>query len=110
MGAAQRKRLAGALQAEIKRFREPDPRDTGSLNGSLHRTLIGLRAALSSDRDRTLLEECGRGEDAVNGKYRGALGNELPLYTHELLEHQLQEIGISSAQLRDFRHGALHAS
>ena len=52
--AAERGRPAGELQAEIKRFGEPDPADTGSLTGSLNRTLMGLRAALPSGRDRTL--------------------------------------------------------
>ncbi len=56
--------------------------ESSDLKRMVHRTLMELRAALPSDRDRT------RGED-------GALGNDLPRYIQELLEHQLEHIGIS---------------
>ena len=63
----------------------------------------GTQSRASISPRPPLVEECGRGED-------GAVGNNLPRYIHELLEHQLEEIGISRTQLRDFGRRALHAS
>ncbi|HYZ86249.1 MAG TPA: PA2169 family four-helix-bundle protein [Bryobacteraceae bacterium] len=98
--ATERARFAGELQNEILRLGDPDPPDWGTFKGSLQRTFMGLKVALAHDRDRVLLQECERGEDAVIEKYGEALRNELPRYIREMLEYQLEEIGASRVHLQ----------
>jgi uncharacterized protein (TIGR02284 family) len=104
--SAQRARLAREVQVAIQRLGEPEPPDTGTVKGAWRRTLAGLKATLSEDPDRTLLQECEHGEDAVI-RNEDALGSGLPRHIHELLEHQLEEIGVSRTYLREIEQNAL---
>lgn len=52
-----------------------DPEDSGSVSGSAHRTWMDMKAALSSDKDESVLEECITGESAALDEYRDTLNN-----------------------------------
>ena len=99
--ALQRARLAGELQNEIIRLGDPEPPEGGTVKGAMHRTLLRLKTALASDRDRATLAECERGEDAVIEKYRETVQHPLPRYIREMLERHLEQIGASRAYLSD---------
>ena len=99
--AIQRARLAGELQNEIIRLGDPEPPDAGSIKGAMHRTVLRLKTALASDRDRAILAECERGEDAVIAKYGEALQHPLPRYIRETLERHIEQIGASRAHLKN---------
>lgn len=99
--AIQRARLAGELQNEIIRLGDPEPPDAGSVKGAVHRTMLRLKTALASDRDRAILAECERGEDAVIAKYGETLQHPLPRYIREVLERHIEQIGASRAHLID---------
>ena len=97
--AIQRARLAGELQNEIIRLGDPEPPDAGTVKGAMHRTVLRLKAARASDRDRAILVECERGEDAVIAKYTSTLQHPLPRYIREMLENHIAQIGASRAHL-----------
>ena len=97
----QRARLAGELQNEIIRLGDPEPPDEGTVKGAMHRTMLRLKTALASDRDRAILAECERGEDAVIAKYRETLQQPLQRYIREMLERHVEQIGASRAHLSE---------
>ncbi|HZI20181.1 MAG TPA: PA2169 family four-helix-bundle protein [Pyrinomonadaceae bacterium] len=86
----QRAGFVGELQDEARRL-GGEPAAEGSLAASLHRGWIDLKAAVTSG-DRAVLEECGRGEEAALGAYRGALDSDLPASVRALVERQFSEI------------------
>jgi uncharacterized protein (TIGR02284 family) len=108
--AIQRARFAGELQNEIIRLGDPEPPDAGTIKGSVRRTLMKLKTALASDRDRALLAECERGEDAVIAKYQESLQHVLPRYIREMLESQIEQIGASRAHLARVEETVARAS
>ncbi len=97
--AIQRARLAGELQNEIIRLGDPEPPDAGTVKGAMRHAVLRLKTALASDRDRAILAECERGEDAVIAKYRETLQHPLPRYIREMLEGQIEQIAASRAHL-----------
>ncbi|CAM3480800.1 ferritin-like domain-containing protein [Aequorivita lipolytica] len=61
------KKLTGSLMMYNPDF---DVDTTGSVTGSLHRTWIDGKAALSMDDDESILEECIRGDKASVEEYQ----------------------------------------
>ena len=98
--STRRAHFLGELQNEIERLGNPEPRDTGTISGALHRTWVKLKATLTSDRDQAILAECERDENAVVAAYGEALTEKLPRYIRDILETQLEQIGLAQAQLR----------
>lgn len=66
--ATHRSRFANELDARIRSFNET-PISEGSVLGSTHRTWIDIKAAMSSNTDEAILEECIRGEKATLEEY-----------------------------------------
>ena len=54
------------------------PEPSGSVMGSLNRAWLNLRAAISSNSDLAVLEECERAEDAAIRTFQHALALNLP--------------------------------
>src|SRR3982751_5780087 len=53
------------------------PADSGTALGAMHRGWVSVKDAVTTS-DRSILEECERGEDAAVARYRKALKQELP--------------------------------
>lgn len=102
--ATQRANFRGELQNEVERLGDPSPRDSGTVLGALHRRWMELKAAVVSNEDRALIEECERGEDALIETYSKALTNEMPRYIQEILERQLMLIGAQRTILDLLEH------
>ena len=81
-------RLGGAREAE------------GTTGGSLHRTWIDLRSALSSDDQVAIVHEAERGEHFSLGVYKDALEGMLPPTAREVVESQYIEVQKTSGRLR----------
>jgi uncharacterized protein (TIGR02284 family) len=64
--------------------------ETGtSVSGTLHRTWLDLKAFFSGHSERSVLEECEFGEDAIKKAYQSALNEEtLPAYIWDILNDQ----------------------
>ena len=57
---------AAELQTAVKAL-GGDPENSGSVAGALHRGWVSVKTALSTRDDKSVLEECERGEDAAAG-------------------------------------------
>lgn len=76
----------------------------GSVSGALHRGWTELKAAVTSDKDQALLDECERGEDVAKKRYRDALDEELPADVRALIERQYQGVVNNHDRIRDLRN------
>lgn len=70
--AKQRNYFATQLDSLIREL-GATPANDGTLLGSVHRTWIDLKTALSSNTDEAILEECIRGEKASVDEYENQL-------------------------------------
>ncbi len=98
---ARRTKYAASIAGEMKRMNET-PEFDGSFQGDLHRSWMNIRAALSSNRDETVLEECLRGEQAAIEEYQEVLDQHkrLPQTIVTILEAQKDEIQSTLNQIR----------
>src|SRR3954449_3144522 len=61
----QRSRFAGELQNEIVTLGEPDPEDSSSTTGAMHRAWINVKSAVTNRDRHAILAEAERGEDTA---------------------------------------------
>lgn len=101
--ARQRSDYAADLQLAVRRLRG-QPRDSATLAGALHRSWVGLRAALSTDEAHAILAECESAEDAAVAAYREVLAD-APLESEHRLMVSTQAAGIQAAhdEVRNLR-------
>jgi uncharacterized protein (TIGR02284 family) len=90
---ARRTEFAASLAGEMKGMNETPELD-GSVAGDLHRGWMNIKAALSLNKDESILEECLTGEKAAIEEYNDVLShkNELPPTLVTVLEAQKDEI------------------
>ena len=86
---ATRCREAVHMLEELVRHHGGTPEQAGSIAGSLNRAWLNLRAAMSSNSDLAVLEECERAEDVAIRAYRGALEQDLPADVRPVVKAQL---------------------
>ncbi len=65
------------------------PEQSGSVLGTLNRAWLNLRAAMSSNSDLAVLDECERAEDAAIDIYKLALEKDLPFDVRPTVQMQL---------------------
>jgi uncharacterized protein (TIGR02284 family) len=106
--STERARFLGEIQNEIERLGNPDPPNSGSVIGLLRRGWMNLKAALASNRDEAIIEECEDAEDATIDRYSKALEHSLPRYIREMLERQLEQIGWERVQISQLKHRVPH--
>lgn len=75
----------------------------GSISGALHRGWVSVRGTLSGHSDKSMLDECERGEDAAVARYRKALKQNLPSSIRTVLERQAQGARRNHDQVRALR-------
>jgi uncharacterized protein (TIGR02284 family) len=96
-------RGASELQALVLQF-GGTPDSDGSATGSLHRGWVAVRNAVTSDSDLRMLEECERGEDAAEARYRKALKDEgLPASVRAVVERQLEGVRRNHQMIKGLR-------
>ncbi len=98
---ARRTQYAASITTEMKRMNE-EPEFDGSFTGDLHRSWMNIKAALSSNKDETILEECLRGEKAAVEEYNQVLEyhKRLPQTVVSILQAQRDEIYTTINQIR----------
>ncbi|EAP88531.1 MULTISPECIES: ferritin-like domain-containing protein [Croceibacter] len=90
--AVLRNRFATELDKEIRDLNET-PKEKGSVTGSLHRTWIDIKTAVTGNDDEAVLEECIRGEKASVSEYEDALTNQqFPPKIQHTLTKQVDEV------------------
>ncbi|WP_027996058.1 ferritin-like domain-containing protein [Simplicispira psychrophila] len=83
--------VSAAELEHVVRSYGAEPAEGGTVAGALHRGWVAIKAALSSNDDQAVLEECERGEDAMVARYRHALEKPLPASVRVLVQRQAQE-------------------
>lgn len=80
----QRKAFAMELESVARVFgaEGKDRIESGSFEGTLHRTWMDIKTAFSSDNDESIVSECIRGENEAAEEYNELLNN--PHLTGEL--------------------------
>src|SRR5213075_1927904 len=79
------------------------PEQAGSIAGSVNRAWLNLRAAISSNSDLAVLEECERAEDAAIRAYKHALEKDLPLDVLPVVKIQLEGVQENHDRVRAMR-------
>src|SRR5882762_10355232 len=69
----QRSKFAGELQNQVINLGEPDPEDSSSVTGSMHRAWINVKSAVTNRDRHAILAEAERGEDAAVAAYKDAM-------------------------------------
>ena len=106
---ARRTQYAASITGQMKAMNE-HPELDGTFKADLHRSWMNIKAALSSNRDEIVLEECLRGEKAAIEEYNEVLQHrkELPQTIVAVLEAQKQEIQSTVDQIERLEDVAEH--
>jgi len=101
--SSERKSFASKLSTNLKVYNPDfDVDSDGSATGSIHRTWMDVKAALSMDDDESLLEECIRGDKASAKEYKEFL-DENDTLTHDIrttIQEQLLNINNTLSSVR----------
>lgn len=90
--AAKRSRYATAIDQELRLLGE-QPKESGSVTGSLHRAWIDIKSTIAGNTDEAVLEEVIRGEKASVTDYQDALNKpNLAPQVSNVLQTQLNDI------------------
>ncbi|TLG71829.1 PA2169 family four-helix-bundle protein [Methylocystis sp. B8] len=82
------------------------PSTQGSTLGALHRAWTKLKAVITDGDDKTILEECERGEDVAKTEYQKALEEDLPPYVHDIIERQYKGVMENHDLIKRLRNAA----
>lgn len=79
------------------------PEVAGSVAGALHRGWMSVKEALTDRDDKTILEECERGEDYAKAQYRKALQQDLPDNVRAIVARQFEGVVANHDKVRALR-------
>ena len=78
-----------------------------STSGKIHRAWLEVKAAFSGHSEKSILEECEFGEDAIKKAYKSALDDEyLPNYIKDILREQEGYLLEAHDEIRSLRDNA----
>ncbi len=81
-----------------------DADNTTSISGTIHRTWLEVRAAFTGHSEKSILEDCEFGEDAIKKAYQSALNEEyLPAYIRDILNDQQAILSQSHDEIKALR-------
>lgn len=100
----ERDKAARALEPLV-RAAGGTPEKELSLSGTLNRTWMKVREALSPDGDKSLILEVERAEDGMKEAYGDALKEQLPPAVHSVLAVQANQVQAVHDTFSDLKHG-----
>jgi uncharacterized protein (TIGR02284 family) len=104
--AAERGAVASRLQQEVRRL-GGDPEDDSGLLAAAHRAFMDLKASLSGNDDKAVINEVERGEDYIKAKYETALKDEdLSPTTRQLITECFTSVRAGHDRASALKHGA----
>lgn len=107
--AAERREVVAALRGEVTRL-GGNPEDDGTILAGAHRAFLDLKAAVTGQDDKAVVDEVERGEDHIKAKYEDALkDNELSPDTRAVIERAYGSVRAGHDEMRDLKH-ALEAT
>ena len=83
------------------------PESGGSTTGAIHRGWVAVRGTLSGYTDKSMLDECERGEDATLAAYRRAPKHIFAAHVRLVVERQQQGAQRNHAQIKALRDEAM---
>ncbi len=103
MLSLQRSKFAGELQSEVVNLGEPDPEDSSSVTGSMHRAWINVKSAVTNRDRHAILAEAERGEDVAVKAYKDAMEKDLPAPINDIVTRQAAEVKSAHDKIRSLR-------
>jgi uncharacterized protein (TIGR02284 family) len=103
--ASQRNSFAADLEGLV-RSQGAKPADSGHISAAVHRGWLNLKAAVSGNDDKAILNECERGEDYAKKAYADALKEDIPGEIRAVVERQGTEVKAAHDKVRDLRDKA----
>lgn len=101
----ERSGFVGDLQVLVRSL-GGTPETGGSFTGAIHRGWIGLKAAVTGNDDKAILNECEAGEDSAKSAYKNALAEPLPANVKEILDTQYAAVMRSHDRIKALRDSA----
>jgi uncharacterized protein (TIGR02284 family) len=99
----QRARFAAELQSQARQLGEPEPEDSSSAAGAMHRAWINLKSVVTSGDDHAILAEAERGEDSAVKEFQEALEDGLSSPILETVSQQYSEVKTAHDRIRNLR-------
>ena len=102
----QRSRFANELQTQAKNLGEPEPEESSSAAGAMHRAWINLKSVISNGDDHAILAECERGEDSAVQEYKKAMEKGLDSPLREIVSNQCTDVKAVHDRVKNLRDAA----
>lgn len=103
----QRAEFAGVLQGLVRSL-GGDPETEGSVSGAIHRGWIDLKSAITGGDEKSILNECERGEDSAKNAYTEALELNLPANVSDVIREQSQAVQAAHNRIKQLRDAGSH--
>lgn len=103
--ANERQAIVTSFQAKVREL-GGNPEDDGTVLASAHRAFLGLRDALTGDRDdRAVVAEVERGEDHIKAKFESALkDDDLDPAVRQLVQTAFTSVREGHDQMSALKH------
>ena len=101
--AEQRLRMANELKALAASEGPPIEAGDGTVAGAMHRTMMGIRDALSGDDPYAVLAAAEQGEDHAVDEFENALEEDLPMTVRSVLQRQHENVLTAHERVRALR-------
>ncbi len=102
--SAQRNSMQTELAGEIRRFKNDDRLQDGTVKGTLHRAWMDIRDALGASDDINMLDECERGEKYLVERFDEVLNNaDIAPTSKQLVSIQRQQVQENLIQVKGLR-------
>ena len=103
--ANERQQVVEDLRAEVRRL-GGDPEDSGSFLGKTHQRFEDLKAAITGQDEKAIINEVERGEDYLKAKFEAALNEgELSGEARSAVERCYQSVRAGHDQMSQLKHG-----
>ena len=107
--ADERQKSVELLRGEIRKL-GGDPDDNGSFLGNMHQRFEDLKAAITGNDDKAIINEVERGEDYLKEKFETALSSDtLSSESRAVVEQAFQSVRAGHDQVSELKH-SLEAS
>ena len=103
--ANDRQRVVEDLRNEVRRL-GGDPEDSGSFMGKTHQRFEDLKAAITGQDEKAIIDEVERGEDYLKEKFETALDSDaLSGESRSVVENCYQSVRSGHDQMSQLKHG-----
>jgi len=102
--AGERRQVVTALQGEVLRL-GGNPEDDGTVLAGAHRAFLDLKAAVTGQDDKAIVNEVERGEDHIKAKFEDALKDaDLSPETKAAILTAYGSVREGHDEMRDLKH------